>query len=67
MTYRVIQWTTGHVGREAVKGIIRHPELELVGCYAWSEHKAGKDVGELCGIKRLRPDNCRWGEWRGGG
>ena len=50
MTYRVIQWTTGHVGREAVKGIMRHPELELVGCYAWSKDKAGKDVGELCGI-----------------
>ena len=50
MTYKVIQWTTGHVGREAVKGIMQHPELELVGCYAWSENKAGKDVGELCGI-----------------
>ena len=50
MTYKVIQWTTGHVGREAVKGIMRHPELELVGCYAWSKDKAGKDVGELCGI-----------------
>jgi hypothetical protein len=45
MTYKVIQWTTGHVGREAVKGIMRHPELELVGCYAWSKDKAGKDVG----------------------
>ncbi|MEZ7951749.1 MAG: dihydrodipicolinate reductase, partial [Halioglobus sp.] len=51
MTYKVIQWTTGHVGREAVKGIMRHPELELVGCYAWSKDKAGKDVGELCGIE----------------
>ena len=50
MTYKVIQWTTGHVGREAVKVIMRHPELELVGCYAWSKDKAGKDVGELCGI-----------------
>ncbi len=50
MTYKIIQWTTGHVGREAVKGILRHPELELVGCYAWSESKVGKDVGELCGI-----------------
>ncbi len=50
MTYKIIQWTTGHVGREAVKGIMRHPELELVGCYAWSKSKVGKDVGELCGI-----------------
>ena len=50
MTYKVIQWTTGHVGREAVKGIVRHPQLQLVGCYAWSKGKVGKDVGELCGI-----------------
>lgn len=50
MAYRVVQWTTGHVGREAVKGILRHPELELVGCYAWSADKEGRDVGELCGV-----------------
>ena len=53
MTYKVIQWTTGFVGREAVKGILAHPELELVGAYAWSPEKDGQDVGELCGIGRL--------------
>jgi hypothetical protein len=50
MSYKVIQWTSGHVGREAVKGILAHPDLELVGAYAWSENKVGKDIGELCGI-----------------
>ena len=50
MTIKVIQWTSGHVGREAIKGILRHPQLELVGCYAWSKNKVGKDVGTLCGI-----------------
>lgn len=50
MSYKVIQWTSGHVGREAVKGILAHPDLELVGAYAWSEHKVGKDIGELCGL-----------------
>ena len=50
LTYKVIQWTTGFVGREAVKGILVHPELELVGAYAWSPEKDGQDVGELCGI-----------------
>ncbi|MBY0401968.1 dihydrodipicolinate reductase, partial [Myxococcota bacterium] len=53
MTHRVVQWTTGHVGREAARGILRHPELELVGCYAWSPEKEGRDVGELCGIGRV--------------
>lgn len=50
MSYKVIQWTTGHVGREAVKAVLTHPELELVGAFAWSEEKVGKDVGELCGL-----------------
>ena len=36
MSYKVIQWTTGHVGKEAVKGILAHPDLKLVGTYAWS-------------------------------
>ncbi|MBL7501080.1 dihydrodipicolinate reductase [Frankia sp. CNm7] len=49
MTYRVVQWTTGNVGRQSVEAILAHPDLELVGCYAWSPDKAGKDVGELCG------------------
>jgi hypothetical protein len=53
MAIRVIQWTTGHVGREAVKAILAHPELELVGAYAWSPEKDGRDIGELCGIGRL--------------
>jgi hypothetical protein len=53
MSYRVVQWTTGHVGREAAKAIVRHPLLELVGGYAWSEAKDGVDVGELCGIEPI--------------
>lgn len=53
MGYKVIQWTTGFVGREAVKAIAAHPELELVGAYAWSPEKRGRDVGELCGFEPL--------------
>jgi hypothetical protein len=50
MAIRVAQWTTGNVGKQAVRGILARPDLELVGCYAWSSDKAGRDVGELCGI-----------------
>jgi len=50
---RVVQWTTGNVGKESVKAIAANPELELVGCYAWSEAKVGVDVGELAGIDPL--------------
>lgn len=50
MTYRVIQWSTGNVGRYALRGIIGHPDLELVGLWVHSPEKAGRDAGELCGL-----------------
>src|SRR5262245_18422978 len=53
MTYRVIQWATGLVGKEAILGVLAHPELELVGCWVHSDDKVGKDVGEIVGIDRL--------------
>jgi len=53
MTYRVIQWSTGNVGRYALRGIIGHPDLELVGLWVHSEEKAGRDAGELCGLPRV--------------
>lgn len=53
MTFKVVQWTTGPVARSAVRGVLAHPELDLVGAYAWSPEKAGKDVGELCNLPPL--------------
>jgi hypothetical protein len=53
MTVRLVQWTTGNVGRRSVHAITAHPDLELVGCYAWSPGKVGRDVGELCGLDAL--------------
>lgn len=50
MTYRVIQWSTGNVGRYALRGIIGHPHLELAGLWVHSAEKAGRDAGELAGI-----------------
>ncbi len=49
MPYRVIQWSTGNVGAYALRSILDHPELELVGLWV-SGGKAGKDAGELCGL-----------------
>src|SRR6476646_7109289 len=49
MGLRVVQWATGGVGVAAIKGVLEHPELELVGCWVHSADKAGKDVGELIG------------------
>ena len=50
MALRVVQWTTGNVGQRSVRAVVAHPDLDLVGCYAWSGDKVGRDVGELCGI-----------------
>jgi hypothetical protein len=51
MTYRIVQWTTGNIGTKSVHAIVENSQLELVGCYAWSSEKVGRDVGELCGIE----------------
>jgi 4-hydroxy-tetrahydrodipicolinate reductase len=50
VSYKVIQWATGNVGQLALRGIIEHPELELVGLLVHSPDKAGKDAGELAGL-----------------
>ena len=50
MTYKVIQWATGGVGKAAVQYIQAHPELELAGCWVSSEAKEGRDVGDICGL-----------------
>jgi hypothetical protein len=47
--YRVIQWATGNVGRQAIRGVVAHPELELVGCWVHSPEKVGTDAGVLAG------------------
>lgn len=48
--FRVIQWTTGNVGRYAAAEVVSRPDLELVGVYARDPGKAGKDAAELCGL-----------------
>ena len=50
MPHKVIQWATGNVGQLALRGIIEHPELELVGLLVHSPAKAGQDAGELAGV-----------------
>jgi hypothetical protein len=52
MTYRVVQWSTGNVGRHSIAGIDAHPELELVGVWTSTEAKAGQDAGRLAGLGR---------------
>ena len=47
---RVVQWSTGNVGTHALRCLIGHPDLELVGVIVHSDAKAGIDAGELCAL-----------------
>ncbi|MCV7100984.1 dihydrodipicolinate reductase [Mycobacterium palustre] len=49
--YRVVQWATGTIGRRALRGIIEHPGLRLVGVHVYAQDKIGRDAGELCGLQ----------------
>jgi 2,4-diaminopentanoate dehydrogenase len=48
--HRVVQWATGNIGTYALRSVIQHPDLDLVGVYVHAEDKAGRDAGELCGL-----------------
>lgn len=49
-TYRVVQWAAGRMGKKAIRAVIDHPNLELVGLHVHSADKEGKDAGVLAGI-----------------
>ncbi len=49
---RVVQWSTGNVGRHALAGIDARPDLELVGLWVSNPDKVGKDAGQLAGLGR---------------
>ena len=49
MALRVIQWTTGNIGRRSLHAIIGRDDMELVGVYAHGAEKVGQDAAELCG------------------
>lgn len=46
---RVVQWATGNIGLRALREVIRHPGLELVGVLVYDPEKEGVDAGALCG------------------
>ena len=52
MAIRVVQWSTGNVGRHSIAGIAARPELELVGVWVSDPAKAGQDAGRLAGLGR---------------
>ncbi len=53
MATRVIQWSSGNVGKGILKAMARRPSLELVGLYVYSDSKSGEDAGEIAGIDAI--------------
>lgn len=47
---RVVQFSTGNVGRHSLRTLIGRPDLELVGVHAAGPEKIGRDAAELCGL-----------------
>jgi hypothetical protein len=46
----VVQWTSGIVGRSALRAILDDPRLALVGLFAHSDEKVGVDAGTITGV-----------------
>ncbi|OJZ68725.1 dihydrodipicolinate reductase [Mycolicibacterium diernhoferi] len=43
-------WGTGFVGKMVIAEIVEHPLFDLVGVGVSNPAKAGRDVGEICGL-----------------
>ena len=54
--YKVGVWGPGSMGLIALRGVIDHPQLQLVDLVVHSDAKAGRDAGELCGADPRRCD-----------
>jgi 4-hydroxy-tetrahydrodipicolinate reductase len=50
---RVALWGTGNVGRQALRGILDHPGLDLVAVIVHDPAKAGADAGALCDVEPI--------------
>lgn len=53
MNTRVIQWSSGNVGKGVIRSIAQRDDLELAGLYVYSPEKSGRDAGEIAGIDPL--------------
>jgi 4-hydroxy-tetrahydrodipicolinate reductase len=51
MTYRVVVWSTGNVGKNALIGVHNRPDLELVGVWVSNPAKVGVDAAQLAGVE----------------
>ena len=50
MSFKVIVWGTGLVGKAVLRELLMHPLYEVVGVIVNSPEKDGQDVGTLLGL-----------------
>lgn len=50
---RLVVWSTGGVGSNAIRAIAARPDMELAGVWVHTPDKVGRDAGELAGIEPL--------------
>lgn len=47
MTYRVVQWATGSIGKTCLRAVLDSADCELVGLFTYSDPKRGRDAGSI--------------------
>jgi hypothetical protein len=50
MALKIIVWGTGNVGRPAIRAVMSHRDLDLVGVIVASKDKVGVDAGQTTGV-----------------
>jgi hypothetical protein len=50
MSYGVVQWAVGGVGRQALRALIGSRDFELLGVYSHGDSRVGRDAGDLAGL-----------------
>ena len=51
--YKVIQWSSGNVGKASIRGIKNRNDLDLVGLIVSDKNKNGLDAGTIAGIDSI--------------
>lgn len=51
--FKIIQWSTGNVGKGIIRSVAERDDMTLSGLYVFSEEKAGADAGELADIEPM--------------
>ena len=55
MSYQIVQWATGAMGRACLRGALDRAGLEVAGAFVYDDLKVGLDVGELVRRAWLEP------------